>query len=251
LASQNLSFLIVKVIFIIDIFTNLIIARKRGPVRTMFTGLVEGTGEITALRPTADGLRLSATAPFDLTEVKLGDSLAVSGPCLTVVAITTRTFTVEVSAETVRRTNLSSKRQGARVNIERALRVGDRLGGHIVSGHIDCVGEVVKKVAGPNHIQLVVRLPKFWGRYVIDKGSIALDGISLTVNNCSNDEVSLNIIPFTAQHTTLNDLRTGDLLNIETDIIGKYVEKLLQHRDRPAADTITNELLMRHGFFNF
>jgi riboflavin synthase len=214
----------------------------------MFTGLVEGTGEITALRPTADGLRLSATAPFDLTEVELGDSIAVSGPCLTVVEVSNRIFTVEVSAETVQRTNLSSKRQGDRVNIERALRLGDRLGGHIVSGHIDCVGEVVKKVAGPNHMQLVVRLPQYWSRYVIDKGSIALDGISLTVNTCSNDEVSLNIIPFTARHTTLNDLRAGVLLNVETDIIGKYVEKLLHGSDRPGTGSITSELLMRHGF---
>ncbi len=217
----------------------------------MFTGLVEGTGEITALRPTADGLRLSATAPFDLAEVKLGDSIAVSGPCLTVVEITNRTFTVEVSAETVSRTNLSYKRQGARVNLERALRLGDRLGGHIVSGHIDCVGEVVKKAAGTHHMQLVVRLPKFWSRYVIDKGSIALDGISLTVNSCINNEVSLNIIPFTAHHTTLNDLRVGDHLNIETDIIGKYVEKLLQHQNYKTTDNITHELLARHGFINF
>ena len=217
----------------------------------MFTGLVEGTGEITALRATADGLHLSATAPFNLAEVKLGDSIAVSGPCLTVVELTSRTFTVEVSAETVSRTNLSFKRQGARVNLERALRLGDRLGGHIVSGHIDCIGEVVKKIAGAHHMQLVVRLPKFWSRYVIDKGSIALDGISLTVNSCINNEVSLNIIPFTARHTTLNDLRVGDHLNIETDIIGKYVEKLLQNQDNKATDNITKELLTRHGFINF
>jgi riboflavin synthase len=102
-----------------------------------------------------------------------------------------------------------------------------------------------------HHMQLVVRLPKFWSRYVIDKGSIALDGISLTVNSCINNEVSLNIIPFTARHTTLNDLRVGDHLNIETDIIGKYVEKLLQNQDNKATDNITNELLARHGFIDF
>ena len=214
----------------------------------MFTGLVEGIGEITALRPTADGLRLSATAPFNLAEVKLGDSIAVSGPCLTVVALTGRTFTVEVSAETVQRTNLSSKGQGSPVNLERALRLGDRFGGHIVSGHIDCVGVVVKKVAGPQHTQLVVRLPNSWSRYVIDKGSIALDGVSLTVNSCRHEEVSINIIPFTARHTTLKDLRVGDQLNIETDIIGKYVEKLLQRHDRSPAGSITSDLLARHGF---
>ena len=214
----------------------------------MFTGLVEGIGEITALRPTADGLRLSATAPFDLAEVKLGDSIAVSGPCLTVVELTARTFTVEVSAETLRRTNLSSKRLGSQVNLERALRLGDRLGGHIVSGHIDCVGVVVKKVAGPRHLQLAVRLPDSWSRYVIEKGSIALDGVSLTVNSCTGEEVSVNIIPFTARHTTLEDLRVGDQLNIETDIIGKYVEKLLQRQNGSASGGVTSELLARHGF---
>jgi riboflavin synthase len=214
----------------------------------MFTGLVEGIGEITALRPTADGVRLSASAPFDLAEVRLGDSIAVSGPCLTVVELTSRTFTVEVSAETLHRTNLAAKRLGSKVNLERALRLGDRLGGHLVSGHIDCVGVLVKKVAGPRHTQVVVRLPDSWNRYVIEKGSIALDGVSLTVNACTGDDVSINLIPFTARHTTLEELRVGDQLNIETDIIGKYVEKLLQRHQGPADGRVTQELLTRHGF---
>lgn len=214
----------------------------------MFTGLVEGIGEITAVRPTADGLRLSVAAPFDLAEVRLGDSIAVSGPCLTVVNLAARIFTVEVSGETVRRTNLAARSPGARVNLERALRLGDRLGGHIVSGHIDCVGAVVKKVAGPNHTLVVVRLPDGWSRYVIEKGSITLDGVSLTVNACRGDEVSINLIPFTANHTTLADLRVGDLLNIETDIIGKYVEKLLQGHHGAADQGVTADLLARHGF---
>jgi len=214
----------------------------------MFTGLVEGIGRITALQPLADGLRLSATAPFELATVKLGDSIAVSGPCLTVVAVTRQSFTVEVSPETLQRTNLGTKAVGARVNLERALRVGDRLGGHIVSGHIDCVGEVVRLRQGPRHVQLTVRLPAPWSRYVIEKGSIALDGVSLTVNTVREDEFTVNIIPHTARQTTLEDLRVGDRLNIETDIIGKYVEKLLQAPRQPATDGLTAELLARHGF---
>ncbi|MBM4288765.1 MAG: riboflavin synthase [Deltaproteobacteria bacterium] len=214
----------------------------------MFTGLVEGTGEITALTPTADGLRLSATAPFDLAEVKPGDSIAVSGPCLTVVALTARTFTAEVSAETLQRTNLGGKRPGDRVNLERALRLGDRLGGHIVSGHIDCVAVLAKKTVGPQHMQIVLRLPDQWSRYVVEKGSIAVDGVSLTVNSCTGGEVSINVIPFTARHTTLADLQVGHRLNIETDIIGKYVEKLLQPQDSSGRSGVTHELLARHGF---
>ncbi len=214
----------------------------------MFTGLVEGIGRITALQPLADGLRLQATAPFDLSEVKLGDSIAVSGPCLTVVALTPRSFTVEVSPETLQRTNLRTKAVGARVNLERALRLGDRLGGHIVSGHIDCVGEVVRLRQGPRHLQLTVRLPAPWSRYVIEKGSIALDGVSLTVNTVHGDEFTVNIIPHTASQTTLEDMRVGDRLNVETDIIGKYVEKLLQPLGEPASHRLTPELLVRHGF---
>lgn len=214
----------------------------------MFTGLVEGIGRISALQPLADGLRLSVTAPFDLAEVKLGDSIAVSGPCLTVVALTRHSLTVEVSPETLQRTNLAAKAVGAGVNLERALRLGDRLGGHIVSGHIDCVGEVVRLRRGARHLQLTVSLPPPWSRYVIEKGSIALDGVSLTVNTVQGNEFTVNIIPHTASQTTLEDLRLGDRLNVETDIIGKYVEKLLQPREESAFSRITPDLLARHGF---
>jgi riboflavin synthase len=214
----------------------------------VFTGLVEGIGAITALQPQAEGLRLSVSAPFNLAEVKLGDSIAVSGPCLTVVALTPHQFTVEVSPETLQRTNLGRKVVGAKVNLERALKVGDRLGGHIVSGHIDCLGTVTRLRQGPRHWTLTVQLPHPWSRYVIEKGSVAVDGVSLTVNTVHGEEFSVNIIPHTAQQTTLQDLRVGDQLNVETDIIGKYVEKLLQaHRPAGHSD-ITLEMLARHGF---
>ena len=215
----------------------------------MFTGLVEGVGRITALQPQAEGLRLSVTAPFDLAEVKLGDSIAVSGPCLTVVAVAPPCFTVEVSPETLRRTNLGRKTVGAPVNLERALRLGDRLGGHLVSGHIDCLGTVLRRQQGPRHWTLTVALPSPWSRYVVEKGSIALEGVSLTVNQVQGDAFSVNIIPHTARHTTLEHVQAGDQLNIETDIIGKYVEKLLQASAAPSSGGISLELLSRHGFF--
>lgn len=231
-----------------------IIIRKEGqrayaPEKStrMFTGLVEGIGKIEAIQPQADGLRLRLTAPFPVSELQLGDSVAVSGPCLTVVAIDPPAFTVEVSGETLRRTNLGEKRPGTTVNLERALRLGDRLGGHLVSGHIDCVGTLLHKTVGPNHMQLVIRLPQGWSRYVVEKGSIAVDGVSLTVNSCRGNEFSVNIIPYTARHTTLIGVQPGDRLNIETDIIAKYIEKLLLHR-RQETEGLSADFLARHGF---
>jgi riboflavin synthase len=215
----------------------------------MFTGLVEGAGKIAATSRVADGLRLSVTSPFDLAEVKLGDSIAVSGPCLTVVELAGKIFAVDVSAETLARTNLSLKKVGSRVNLERALRLGDRLGGHLVSGHIDCLGILMEKVAGPQSLRLKFSLPSPWARYIIEKGSIAIDGVSLTVNACGNDWFTVNIIPYTAQHTTIIDLGVGDRVNLETDIIGKYVEKLLGPKATPADAGVTAEFLARHGFF--
>ncbi|MBW1986239.1 MAG: riboflavin synthase [Deltaproteobacteria bacterium] len=188
----------------------------------MFTGLIEGIGEITRITRVADALRLSVSPPFDLAEVRLGDSIAVSGTCLTVVELTASDFTVEVSAETLARTTLSLKKMRDLVNLERALRLGDRLGGHALSPQ--------------------------WSRYVIEKGSIAVEGISLTVNGCGPDWFMVNIIPYTAQHTTIGGLATGARVNIETDIIGKYVAKLLGPKGKTSESGITPDLLLRHGF---
>jgi riboflavin synthase len=214
----------------------------------MFTGLVEGIGEVTGSSRLAEGLKLIVAPPFPAGELALGDSVAVAGACLTVVEIGARTAAFEVSPETVARTTLALKKAGDRVNLERALKLGDRLGGHLVTGHVDGRGALRERREGPASIFLKFEMPGPLSRYVIEKGSIAIDGVSLTVNACQGNAFTVNIIPHTAQKTTLAKLRAGDQVNLETDIIGKYVEKLLGVRPAEARG-VTAELLARHGFF--
>jgi len=213
----------------------------------MFTGLVEGVGEITGSSRLAEGLRLTVAPPFPPSELALGDSLAVAGACLTVVEITSKTASFEVSPETLARTTLALKKAGDRVNLERALKLGDRLGGHLVTGHVDGKAALRERREGPASLFLKFEMPGPLSRYVIEKGSIAIDGVSLTVNTCQGHAFTVNIIPHTAQQTTLAQLRVGDEVNLETDIIGKYVEKLLGVKS-PEKAGVTAELLARHGF---
>ena len=213
----------------------------------MFTGLVEGVGEITGSRRRAEGLKLTVSLPFPAAELTLGDSVAVAGACLTVVEIGSKTASFEVSPETLARTTLALKKAGDRVNLERALKLGDRLGGHLVTGHVDGKGALRERREGADYFQLKIEMPAALSRYVIEKGSIAIDGVSLTVNTCQGHAFTVNIIPHTAQKTTLAQLRTGDQVNLETDIIGKYVEKLLGAKSESSG--VTAELLARHGFF--
>lgn len=212
----------------------------------MFTGLVEGIGEITGTGRLAEGLKLTVALPFPAAELALGDSVAVAGACLTVVEIGSKAAAFEVSPETLERTTLALKKAGDRVNLERALRLGDRLGGHLVTGHVDGKGALRERRDGPASIFLKFEMPAPLNRYVIGKGSIAIDGVSLTVNTCQGNTFTVNIIPHTAQKTTLAQLRVGASVNLETDIIGKYVEKLLGGRSESAG--VTAELLARHGF---
>ena len=213
----------------------------------MFTGLVEGVGELVGLTPLAEGLRITVETSFPAMELALGDSVAVAGACLTVVEISSRTAGFEVSPETLARTTLALKKAGDRVNLEPALRLGDRLGGHLVTGHVDGRGALRERREGPASLWLKFEMPGPLSRYVIEKGSIAIDGVSLTVNTCQGNTLTVNIIPHTAQKTTLAPLRVGDQVNLETDIIGKYVEKLLGGRTSEAPG-VTAELLARHGF---
>lgn len=210
--------------------------------------MVEGVGEITGSSRLAEGLKLTVALPFPASELALGDSVAVAGACLTVVEITAKTASFEVSPETVNRTTLALKKAGDGVNLERALRLGDRLGGHLVTGHVDGKGALRERREGKDHVQLKFEMPGPLSRYVIEKGSIAIDGVSLTVNACQGHTFTVNIIPHTAQKTTLAQLRVGDQVNLETDIIGKYVEKLLGGKTSETSG-VTAELLARHGFF--
>jgi len=213
----------------------------------MFTGLVEGVGEIAGLRSGAEGLQLTVRTSFPAKELVLGESVAVAGACLTVVGIKPPAAAFEVSPETLARTTFPLKKVGDRVNLERSLRLGDRLGGHLVTGHVDAAGVVREKRSGPAYFQLQIELPEAMSRLVIEKGSIAVDGVSLTVNSVKGRTFSVNIIPHTAQATTLDNLKVGDRVNLETDIIGKYVARLLG-KEAPAAEGVTAELLARHGF---
>jgi riboflavin synthase len=213
----------------------------------MFTGLVEGVGEIVTLTSLADGLRLAVKTSFPASDLTLGESVAIAGSCLTVVALDAPRASFEVSPETLACTTFPLKKVGDRVNLERALRIGDRLGGHLVTGHVDGVGVVREVRPGPAHTQLKFELPAALSRFVIEKGSIAVDGVSLTVNLCTGNTFTVNVIPFTGKETTLAGLKVGARVNLETDIIGKYVARLLG-QDGPRGEKITPELLARHGF---
>ena len=213
----------------------------------MFTGLVEGVGELVGLTPMAEGLRLAVKTSFPAGELTLGESVAVAGACLTVVALAPARADFEVSPETLACTTFPLKKAGDRVNLERAVRLGDRLGGHLVTGHVDGVGVVREVRPGPAHIRMQFELPASLSRFVIEKGSIAVDGVSLTVNTCQGTTFTVNVIPHTARETTLASLKVGDRVNLETDIIGKYVARLLG-KDGPQGEGVTSELLARHGF---
>jgi riboflavin synthase len=213
----------------------------------MFTGLVEGIGEVAGLTPMAEGLRIAVKTSFLASELTLGESVALAGACLTVVAITPPSAGFEVSPETLARTTFPLKKVGDRINLERSLRLGDRLGGHLVTGHVDGAGTVRRLRPGPAHLQMQIELPGDLSRFVIEKGSIAVDGVSLTVNSVQGNTFTVNIIPFTGQETTLAALKVGDRVNLETDIIGKYVARLLG-QGAAKGEGVSVGLLAKHGF---
>ena len=194
----------------------------------MFTGIVERKGKVLRAEYRGHGKRLALELPADLTDVQLGDSININGSCLTVVEKKGQIIEFDLSSETLQKTILGDLRGGESVNLERALKLTDRLGGHIVTGHIDGIGVIVEKRQETEFIHLRLRIPKTISRYVVQKGAIAIDGISLTVNECQDEEVKMVLIPETIEKTTLVKKRVGDRVNVETDILGKYVEKMLE-----------------------
>lgn len=196
----------------------------------MFTGLVEGLGSVVSLTPDAVSLTLRIEAPADLPEadtVRLGDSIALNGCCLTVVVIEGRTWSFQAGSETLSRTNLGQLKVGDVVNVERSLQVGARLGGHFVQGHIDALGSVAAIDHEGEWVHMTFRVPPALTRQMVEKGSITVDGVSLTLVSMAADQFRIALIPHTLQVTTLGRRAVGDRVNIETDILGKYIEKLL------------------------
>ncbi len=194
----------------------------------MFTGIIEDLGKIEATKKKAkDVVFVISTNKINVDELEHGQSVSVNGTCLTVISVRKGVFEVKASHETLKRTNLSKIRVGGMVNLERALKVGDRLGGHIVNGHVDGTGKIVSIEEKGESTEIWVALMPELSRYVVEKGSIAIDGVSLTVNKVDGNKFSVNIIPYTQDVTIFGNMKTGDLVNIECDIIGKYVEKFL------------------------
>lgn len=211
----------------------------------MFTGIVEEMGSVKALRRDAGAARLVISASTVLGGTIVGDSICVNGVCLTVVDMTKSEFSADVAMETLKVTNLGDLRTGAQVNLERALQLSARIGGHLVSGHVDGVGRIREKREEANGWRIFIDAPEAVLRSVIKKGSITIDGISLTVADVDNAGFSLAMIPHTAKLTTLGFKGPGDSVNLESDIIGKYVERLLSGRTEGGVDM---ELLKKNGF---
>ena len=194
----------------------------------MFTGIISAIGDITNLEERAGDARLTIrTGNLSLTDVQLGDSIACNGACLTVIELTGQGFVADVSVETLNLTTIGNWQTGSRINLEKAMRATDRLGGHIVSGHIDGIGEVVALEEDARSWRFRIRAPREIAKYIAHKGSITLDGTSLTVNIVDGAEFELNIIPHTMTHTVMGDYKIGSKVNLEVDLVARYLERLL------------------------
>ncbi|WP_139492333.1 riboflavin synthase [Brevibacillus dissolubilis] len=193
----------------------------------MFTGIIEEVGTIAGVEGGSQASKVLIQAKTVLGGVQLGDSISVNGVCLTVTSFTASHFTADVMPETLKKTNLGKLKRGEPVNLERAMAMGDRFGGHIVSGHVDGVGQIISRENYANAVLFRITAPKSLQKYMIPRGSVTVDGISLTLVDVENDGFSISIIPHTLAHTCLRDKHAGDMVNLECDVIGKYVERLM------------------------
>lgn len=218
----------------------------------MFTGIVEAKGEILSLSPKGGDVTLRiGTGVLDLGDVQLGDSIAVNGVCLTVVSLPGNGFSADVSGETLALTTLGKLRSGSVVNLEKALTPSTRLGGHLVSGHVDGLGEVLSLTPDARSVRIDIRAPDALAKYIAHKGSITVDGISLTVNSVDGATFSLNIVPHTQKMTTIGEWQPGSLVNLEVDVIARYLERLLlgERAAQPGEQSgISMAFLAEHGY---
>ncbi|MBX4268124.1 riboflavin synthase [Clostridium estertheticum] len=215
----------------------------------MFTGLIEEIGNIKSIAKKTKSARITINAKEIMSGIKIGDSVCTNGVCLTVTDLSQNSFSVDVMAETMRCSNLGGLKQGSRVNLERALRASDRLGGHIVSGHIDGLGTVVDLSIEENATWVSVETSSDILKYIVNKGSITIDGISLTVAYVDENIFKVSIIPHTKGETTLVTKKIGEVVNLESDMMAKYVEKLLQYRETPKEKkSIGMDFLEKNGF---
>ena len=217
----------------------------------MFTGIIEEIGTIKSINSNGISSQLCISANKILEDTKIGDSIAVNGVCLTVTSIKSNLFTADVMAETLRRSNLGSLLPQSKVNLERAMPANGRFGGHIVSGHIDGTGTIAETKPEGNAVWIKINCSSNLLKYIIHKGSITIDGISLTVAKVTDSDFSVSIIPHTAANTTLLQKKSGDVVNLENDVVGKYIEKLLSFQkidEQKPQSKITEEFLRQNGF---
>ncbi len=219
----------------------------------MFTGIIESLGTIERIQSQGEGRILHIRSDLDLTESRIGDSIAVNGACLTAVSLGKQNFSVDVAPETIDRTSLKSAGPGTRVNIERALKLSARIDGHLVSGHIDGTGTIAGISRRSNAVIVDIQVDPVLARDMIEKGSVAVDGISLTINQCRDNGFEVSVIPHTAAVTTIGFKKPGDLVNIETDMLGKYVRKILgrhlpDNKEESPEQGISLGMLAQNGF---
>jgi len=212
----------------------------------MFTGIIKAIGRIERMQPQGGDLRLTITSPdLPWENFAIGESIAINGVCLTAIEYRHNGFVADVSGETSRITALANLTEGSKVNLEPSVSVGERLGGHLVSGHVDCVGSIKTRDNDARSVRLVVEIPLEYGRFIAKKGSICVDGVSLTVNEVSKNTFGVNIIPHTAAATIIRDYKPGTEVNIEVDLLARYVERLLGNSEE---SEITKEYLRAHGY---